>query len=91
MAWHSSNCSQQDEDNAWKVIQDNETLVMDYIKTWKGKMILNILPVVYKNSLIAPAYESDLPIEMSNTFTIILNHTKPLRSLYWQKALMTKR
>ena len=46
MAWHSSNCSQQDEDNAWKVIQDNETLVMDYIKTWKGKMILNIPQVV---------------------------------------------
>ena len=34
--WYKANCSQETEDNAWSYIQDNETLVMEYIKTWKA-------------------------------------------------------
>ena len=36
MNWYKSNCSQETEDDAWTAIQDNETLVMEYIKTWKA-------------------------------------------------------
>ena len=35
MNWYKANCSQETEDDAWTAIQDNETLVMEYIKTWK--------------------------------------------------------
>lgn len=36
MNWYKANCSQETEDDAWTAIQDNETLVMEYIKTWKA-------------------------------------------------------
>lgn len=36
MKWHEAGCSQDKEDHAWKVIQKNDTLVVEYITTWKG-------------------------------------------------------
>ena len=36
MKWHDAGCSQDKEDHAWKVIQKNDTLVVEYITTWKG-------------------------------------------------------
>jgi len=41
LQWHSFDCSQEKEDNAWKAIQHNESLVYEYITTWKGKLDLN--------------------------------------------------
>ena len=36
LKWHDAGCSQDKEDHAWKVIQKNDTLVVEYITTWKG-------------------------------------------------------
>jgi len=36
LKWHEAGCSQDKEDHAWKVIQKNDTLVVEYIKTWKA-------------------------------------------------------
>ena len=39
LKWHEAGCSQDKEDHAWKVIQKNDTLVVEYITTWKGKLL----------------------------------------------------
>ena len=70
MKWHDAGCSQDKEDHAWKVIQKNDTLVVEYITTWKG--------IRYKNRQKIYCHEKIQIEHLREEFTVRLQKMTPI-------------